>query len=845
MFSIARKLFGDTNAKELNRLRSLVEKINNLDDEIKRLKDIDLKEKTVYFKKLISKGVSIDDMLPEAFAVAREAAQRTIKMRHFDVQIIGGIVLHQGKIAEMATGEGKTLVATLPAYLNALTGKSVHIVTVNDYLAKRDRFWMGPVYEFLGLKVGLIQHDMNPEQRKEAYQSDVVYGTNNEFGFDYLRDNMSITPEEIVQHEHAFAIIDEVDSILIDEARTPLIISGPTDESTSKYFQIDKLIYRLKEEQDYKINEKEKTAYLTEEGVARMEKLLGVDNLYAQNNVHLQHHINQALKAHRLFRRDVDYVVKNGEVIIVDEFTGRLMFGRRYSDGLHQAIEAKENVAIARESQTLATITFQNFFRLYCKLAGMTGTAKTEENEFIEIYNLPVVVIPPNRPLIRNSFPDVIYKTEKEKFKAVVKEIKELNKQGRPVLVGTVSIEKSERLSKLLEKERIGHNILNAKNHEKEAEIVAEAGQRGRVTISTNMAGRGTDIVLGEGIAEMGGLHVIGTERHESRRIDNQLRGRAGRQGDPGSSRFFLALEDDLLRLFGSDRIANVMEKLGVEEDTPIDHPFITRSIEGAQKRVEGRNFEIRKQLLQFDNEMEFQRKIIYEQRKTVLLSDDVKDIISDMIDDIIDNMLQRYTSKNVYPEEWNLEDLKGNFYEIFGLTIDLPKDITALTIPYLQENLLEKAKKNYQEKENELGFLLMRQIEKMILLRIVDREWKDHLKRLDDLKQGIGLRAYGQKDPLTEYHFEAHNMFQNMVDNIKEDCIKFIFRVKVEKTPQPQITEQKSTNDVSVPLAGSKIKIEQKKQMTKDSSTKKKIGRNDPCPCGSGLKYKYCCGKK
>ena len=539
MLSIARRLFGDADTKELNRLKPLVNKINNLDGEIKGLKDIDLKEKTAYFKKLISEGVSIDSILPEAFAVVREAAQRTIKMRQFDVQLIGGMVLHQGKIAEMATGEGKTLVATLPAYLNALTGKSVHIVTVNDYLAKRDRFWMGPVYEFLGLKVGLIQHDMDPEQRKEAYQSDVVYGTNNEFGFDYLRDNMSITPEEIVQHEHAFAIIDEVDSILIDEARTPLIISGPTDESTSKYFQIDKLIYQLKEEQDYKINEKEKTAYLTEEGVVRMEKLLGVDNLYDQNNVHLQHHINQALKAHRLFRRDVDYVVKNGEVIIVDEFTGRLMFGRRYSDGLHQAIEAKENVVIARESQTLATITFQNFFRLYCKLAGMTGTAKTEEDEFIEIYNLPVVVIPPNRTLIRHSFPDVIYKTEKEKFKAAIEEIKELHKQGRPVLVGTVSIEKSERLSRLLEKEHIEHNILNAKNHEKEAEIVAEAGQRGKVTISTNMAGRGTDIVLGEGIAEMGGLHVIGTERHESRRIDNQLRGRAGRQGDPGSSRFF------------------------------------------------------------------------------------------------------------------------------------------------------------------------------------------------------------------------------------------------------------------------------------------------------------------
>lgn len=843
MVNIINKLFGDPNIRELNKLNPLVDKINQLDKEIKNLGDTVLQEKTLYFKKQITQGITVDEILPEAFTVVREVARRTINMRHFDVQLIGGMVLHQGKIAEMATGEGKTLVATLPAYLNALTGKSVHIITVNDYLAKRDRFWMGPVYEFLGLKVGLIQHDMNTEQRKEAYQSDVVYGTNNEFGFDYLRDNMSISPEEIVQYEHEFAIVDEIDSILIDEARTPLIISGPTEESTSKYFQIDKLIYHLKEEQDYKINEKEKTAYLTEEGVARMEKLLAVNNLYAQNNVHLQHHIIQALKAHKLFRRDVDYVVKNGEVIIVDEFTGRLMFGRRYSDGLHQAIEAKENVAIARESQTLATITFQNFFRLYHKLAGMTGTAKTEEDEFIEIYNLPVAVIPPNRPLIRHSYPDVIYKSEKEKFTAVVEEIKELHQQGRPILVGTVSIEKSERLSKLLNREHIEHNVLNAKNHEKEAEIVAEAGQRGKVTISTNMAGRGTDIVLGTGIAEMGGLHVIGTERHESRRIDNQLRGRAGRQGDPGSSRFFLALEDDLLRLFGSDRIANFMEKLGVEEGTPIEHPFITRSIEGAQKRVEARNFEIRKQLLQFDNEMEFQRKIIYEQRKTVLLSDNIRDIIVGMVEDTVENMVQRYTSKDVYPEEWNLEALKENFFEIFGITMDSPGDITSLTILYLQNNLLEKAREGYQEKEKELSSLLMRQIEKMILLRIVDREWKDHLKRLDDLKQGIGLRAYGQKDPLTEYHFEAHNMFQNMIDNIKEDCIKFIYRVKIEQ--KPHIAEQKIAVDQPAPvLSGEGVKSEQKKQMGKDVSSKKKIGRNDPCPCGSGLKYKHCCGK-
>ncbi len=844
MIKITSKLFGDPNSRELNKLKPLVEKINQLDAEVRDLSDSSLRGKTEYFRNQIKDGRTLDELLPAAFAVVREAARRTINMRHFDVQLIGGIVLHQGKIAEMATGEGKTLVATLPAYLNTLSGNSVHIVTVNDYLAKRDRFWMGPVYEFLGLKVGLIQHDMTTEQRKEAYQSDVVYGTNNEFGFDYLRDNMSINPEEIVQHQHEFAIIDEVDSILIDEARTPLIISGPAEESTKKYFQIDKLIYQLKEEIDYKINEKEKTAFLTEEGIAKMERLLGVDNLYAQQNINLQHHIIQALRAHKLFKRDVDYVVKDGEVIIVDEFTGRLMFGRRYSDGLHQAIEAKENVVIARESQTLATITFQNFFRMYKKLAGMTGTAKTEEDEFIEIYNLPVVVIPPNRKLIRYSYPDVIYRTEKEKFEAVVQEIKELNQKGRPVLVGTVSIDKSERLSNLLKKEKIDHNVLNAKNHEREAEIVAEAGQKGKVTISTNMAGRGTDIVLGPGVAEMGGLHVIGTERHESRRIDNQLRGRAGRQGDPGSSRFFLSLEDDLLRLFGSDRIAGFMEKLGVEEGTPIEHPFITRSIEGAQKRVEGRNFEIRKQLLEFDNEMEFQRRIIYEQRKTVLLSDNIKDIIMDMVVDTVNNMLQRYTNKEVYPEEWNLAALKDHFFDTFGILLDFPKDVTQFTIDQLQDDLLEKAKEGYYRKENELTPPLMRQIEKMILLRIVDREWKDHLKRLDDLKQGIGLRAYGQKDPLIEYHFEAHNMFQNMIENIKEDCIKFIYRVKIQQRPAVIKQQPEENYDSETKLAGKANKGKQVKQNLTSQFRKKKIGRNEPCPCGSGLKYKYCCGK-
>ncbi|MDI9596088.1 MAG: preprotein translocase subunit SecA [Atribacterota bacterium] len=844
MLNIVKKILGSSNDREIKRIIPLVEEINKLEESIKKLKDDDFKKRTEILQEKLKDGTEPEKILPEAFALVREAAKRTINMRHFDVQLIGGIVLYQGKIAEMATGEGKTLVATLPAYLNALQYKSVHIVTVNDYLAKRDRFWMGPVYEFLGLKVGLIQHDMNTRQRKEAYQSNIVYGTNNEFGFDYLRDNMSIHEADIVQEKHDYAIIDEVDSILVDEARTPLIISGPTEESTKKYFQIDKLVYHLKEEDDYKINEKERTIFLTEKGVAKMEKLLSIDNLYSQNNMVLQHHIIQALRAHKLYKKDVDYVVKDGEVIIVDEFTGRLMFGRRYSDGLHQAIEAKENVTIAKESQTLATITFQNFFRLYKKIAGMTGTAKTEEDEFIEIYNLPVVVIPTNKELKRHSFSDVIYRTEKEKFNAVISEIKELYKKGRPVLVGTVSIDKSERISKLLNLEKIEHSVLNAKNHEREAEIVAEAGQKGRVTISTNMAGRGTDIVLGEGVAGLGGLHVIGTERHESRRIDNQLRGRSGRQGDPGSSRFFLSLEDDLMRLFGSERIAGIMEKLGVEEGTPIEHSFITRSIEGAQKRVESRNFEIRKQLLEFDNEMEYQRKIIYEQRKTVLLRNDVKTIILDMIEDTITNMIHRYTNKDTYPEEWDLTSLKNNFYDTFGIKLEFDRDITELNIDILQNDLLKKSMEGYNNKEKELTPTLMRQIEKMILLKIVDREWKDHLKRLDDLKQGIGLRSYAQKDPLTEYHFEAHNMFQNMIENIKEDSVKFLYRVEIKN--RTDIPEERSKNyTVEGNVTGKKESPNNfNRKLTGKDNKKTKIGRNDPCPCGSGKKYKHCCGK-
>ena len=847
MFDWTKKIFGDPDEKELKRLQPIVEKINSYEPDILKLNDEELKNKTPEFRERLDKGETLDDILPEVFAVVREAAKRVTKMRPFDVQLIGGIVLHQGKIAEMATGEGKTLVATMPAYLNALSAGSVHIVTVNDYLAKRDRYWMGGIYEFLGLKVGLIQHDMRIDERKEAYEADITYGTNNEFGFDYLRDNMAVRLEDVVQKGYHFAIVDEVDSILVDEARTPLIISGPSEESTKMYQQVNKVATRLQKEADYKVYEKEKTITITEEGVSRIEGLLQINNLYDEKNINVQHHIIQALKAQKLFKRDVDYIVKNGEVIIVDEFTGRLMFGRRYSDGLHQAIEAKEGVVIARENQTLATITFQNYFRLYKKLSGMTGTSKTEEEEFVHIYNLPVVVIPPNKKLNRHHYTDVIYRTEIEKFKAVIQEIVEVHKMGRPILVGTVSIDKSETLSRLLKKENIGHNVLNAKNHEREAEIIAQAGQGRNVTISTNMAGRGTDIVLGEGIAKLGGLHVVGTERHESRRIDNQLRGRSGRQGDPGSSRFFLSLEDDLMRLFGSDRISGIMEKLGMEEDVPIEHPLVTKSIESAQKKVEGRNFEIRKQLLDFDNEMEYQRKVIYEQRRMVLESKDVKDHILEMVKDTIENILQNYTNKEIYPEEWDWSGLKGHINQIFAISLNIPKEeIPKLSITKLKDILTEKTFNIYELREKEFTLPLMRQIETMIVLRVVDREWKDNLRRLDELKQGIGLRAYGQKDPLMEYHFEANNMFQDMINSIKEEVVKFIYKVRLKKEESQGVSQTR--RETPAPIVSSQTKkspfIKRKGLEEEEGQKKKKIGRNDPCPCGSGLKYKHCCGK-
>ena len=847
MFDWTKKIFGDLNEKELKRLQPIVEKINSYETDISKLNDEELKNKTPKFRKRLNNGETLDDILPEVFAVVREAAKRVTKMRPFDVQLIGGIVLHQGKIAEMATGEGKTLVATMPAYLNALDGNSVHVVTVNDYLAKRDRYWMGEIYEFLGLEVGLIQHDMAIGERKKAYEADITYGTNNEFGFDYLRDNMAIRLEDVVQRGYDFVIVDEVDSILIDEARTPLIISGPTDESTKIYQQVNRIATRLQEEVNYKVYEKEKTITITEEGVTRIEGLLQIKNLYDEKNMSVQHHIIQALKAQRLFKKDVDYIVKDGEVIIVDEFTGRLMFGRRYSDGLHQAIEAKEGVVIARENQTLATITFQNYFRLYKKLSGMTGTAKTEEEEFIHIYNLPVVVIPPNKELIRYNYADVIYRTEKEKFKAVIKEIIEVHKMGRPILVGTVSIDKSETLSRLLKKENVGHNVLNAKNHEREAEIITQAGQGKNVTISTNMAGRGTDIVLGEGIAKLGGLHVVGTERHESRRIDNQLRGRSGRQGDPGSSRFFLSLEDDLMRLFGSDRISGIMEKLGMEEDIPIEHPLVSKSIESAQKKVEGRNFEIRKQLLDFDNEMEYQRKVIYEQRRMVLESKDVKEHVLEMVKDTIEDILKSYTNKEIYPEEWDWSGLKDHINQIFSISLVIPEEeIPKLSIPKLQDILTEKAFEIYELREKEFTPPLMRQIETMIVLRVVDREWKDNLRRLDELKQGIGLRAYGQKDPLMEYHFEAHNMFQEMINGMKEEVVKFICKVRLKKEESQGVRQVR--RETPAPIVSNQTKkspfVKREGLGEEEGQKKKKIGRNDPCPCGSGLKYKHCCGK-
>ncbi|HHW43165.1 MAG TPA: preprotein translocase subunit SecA [Desulfotomaculum sp.] len=864
----------DDNSREVKRLQRMVERINALEPEVSALADDDLRAKTGVFKERLERGETLDDLLPEAFAVVRETSRRVLGMRHFDVQLMGGIVLHQGRIAEMKTGEGKTLVATLPVYLNALTGRGVHVVTVNDYLARRDSEWMGKIYRFLGLSVGLIVHGLDAAERRRAYGADVTYGTNNEFGFDYLRDNMALHPDQLVQRELYYAIVDEVDSILIDEARTPLIISGQADKATDLYHTFARLVPRLTRDVDYTVDEKAHTVVLTEEGVARVEKMLGVENLYDDRHMQLTHHLNQALKAHALMKRDRDYVVKDGQVIIVDEFTGRLMFGRRYSDGLHQAIEAKEGVRVERESQTLATITFQNYFRMYEKLAGMTGTAATEEEEFRKIYKLDVVVIPTHMPMIRKDLPDVVYKTERAKFNAVVEEIARRHATGQPVLVGTISIEKSEILSQMLKKRGIPHQVLNAKYHEKEAEIVAQAGRLGAVTIATNMAGRGTDILLGgnpeflaaaeirgqgydphdpdprvqdlyraalekykrvteeehQRVVALGGLHIIGTERHESRRIDNQLRGRSGRQGDPGSSQFFSSLEDDLMRLFGSENIAGLMDRLGIEEDMPIEHNLITRSIESAQKRVENRNFDIRKHVLQYDDVMNQQREIIYRQRRQVLTGENLQEVIRQMIEETVQRTVDTYCPEGVHEEEWDLAGLLRQAEQLYLPGHKLaPEDFQDAGRQHIRDRLLAMALETYEAREAELGAELMRELERLVLLRIVDEKWMDHLDAMDQLREGIGLRAYGQKDPLIEYKFEGYEMFQNMIASIQEDVVRYIYRVNVVQTPRQRQTVENRYQEEGPPQP---VRREQK------------VGRNDPCPCGSGKKYKKCCGR-
>ena len=832
-------VFGDPNKKELKVCQGYVDKINALEPEISGLSDARLRAKTDEFRLRLTKGETLDDLLPEAFAVVREAAKRVMGLRHFDVQLMGGCILHRGKIAEMRTGEGKTLVATLPAYLNALEGKGVHVVTVNDYLARRDSEDMGRVYRFLGLSVGLITHEMDYPARKAAYAADITYGTNNEFGFDYLRDNMVISLDQMVQRPLHYAIVDEVDSILIDEARTPLIISGPGAQSTSLYQVMADVAAKLKEGEDYTVDEKQKTVAPTETGIAKTEKLLGVSNMYdGENGVDYSHQLMAALKAKALMHRDRDYVVKDGEVIIVDEFTGRLMFGRRYSEGLHQAIEAKEHVKVERESQTLATITFQNYFRMYDKLSGMTGTAKTEEQEFQKIYGLDVVVVPTNKPNIRIDYPDVIYKTRRAKYRAVANAIEELHKKGRPVLVGTTSIQQSEELSELLKKRGIEHNVLNAKFHEKEAEIVADAGQMGAVTIATNMAGRGTDIVLGDGVAELGGLHIIGTERHESRRIDNQLRGRCARQGDPGSTRFYLSLEDDLMRLFGSDNISGIMDKIGMEEDEPIEHKIVTRSIESAQKKVEARNFEIRKQVLEYDDVMNQQREVIYDQRRQILEKADLKETVLDMASHIVDRSMDMYAPKEAYSEDWDVKSLISYAEEFYAPAGFLKEEkLQEMSRDELETFLHKVAVDYYNAREENNTAPIMRELENLVMLKVVDSHWMEHLDAMDALREGIGLRAYGQRDPLVEYKFEAYEMFEAMKEAIVDDVVRYMYRVNVVTQPvvEDHLSEA-STNNPNVD--GS---TETPKEPVRNDST---VGRNDPCPCGSGKKYKNCCGK-
>jgi preprotein translocase subunit SecA len=842
MLNVLTKIFGSKNERVLKRLQPLVAQINELEGQMRALSDADLGAQTARFRERLDNGEPLDDLLPEAFATVREASQRVLSMRHFDVQLIGGIILHNGAIAEMKTGEGKTLVATLPCYLNALSGKGAHVITVNDYLARRDTEWMGQVYRFLGMQVGTILHGLNDQERKAAYGADITYGTNNEFGFDYLRDNMKFDVDSLVQRDLHFAVVDEVDSILIDEARTPLIISGPAEKSTHLYYQVNGIIPRLKKERDFTLDEKARSVTLTEEGVAAAESLLDVDNLYDPSNIDMLHHVNQGLKAHALFKRDVDYIVKNGEVIIVDEFTGRLMPGRRYSEGLHQALEAKENVKIENENQTLATITFQNYFRMYDKLAGMTGTADTEAAEFKKIYDLDVTVVPTNLPMVRQDFPDVIYKTRREKYEAVIEEIRELHKAGQPVLVGTINIDVSEQLSKQLKKRGVPHTVLNAKHHESEAEIVAEAGQPGAVTISTNMAGRGTDIKLGEGVQEVGGLHILGTERHESRRIDNQLRGRSGRQGDPGSSRFYMALEDDLLRIFGGERITSIMEKLGMQEGEPIEHNLISRAIENAQSKVEGHNFEIRKQLLEYDDVMNQQREVIYKQRRDLLTGIDIRDTIEDILMDAAEGQAGQFADERAHAAEWDWEALSNSLFGQFGLKIDTPDEDTldGLTAEGLAELIYEVCHQAYLEKAAAIGDEEFRKIERYIMLQTVDTLWKDHLLSMDHLKEGIGMRAYAQQNPLLVYKKEGFDMFQDLMERIKEETLGILFRIQLADPDTLQERHQPREQDLV--FSGSSGGSPAKKKPVQRAS--KKVGRNDPCPCGSGKKFKKCCGK-
>ncbi len=899
MFGILTKIIGTKNEREIKKLLPVVEQVNAFEPLMTSLDEAGLKAKTDEFRKRLGTDESIDGILPEAFAVVREVSRRVLGMRHFDAQLIGGMVLNSGRIAEMKTGEGKTLAATLAVYLNALDGHGVHVVTVNDYLAKRDTQWMGPIYHFLGLSVGIIQHDssfiydpsyhsedkrlqkLNSATRQEAYRADITYGTNNEFGFDYLRDNMRYDINDYVQREVNYAIVDEVDSILIDEARTPLIISGPAEESTDKYYKIDKMAPRLKKDIDYTIDEKAQTVALTEDGSVKVENMLGVGNLYEPSNIELVHHINQALRAHTLFKCDVDYLVKDNEVVIVDEFTGRLMPGRRWSDGLHQAIEAKEGVKIASENQTLATITFQNYFRMYKKLSGMTGTADTEAEEFAKIYNLDVVVVPTNEPMIRTDYPDVIYKTEKAKFRAIIEEIEDCYKKGQPVLVGTISIEKSELLSSMLRKKKIPHSVLNAKYHEKEAEIIAQAGASYSLTLATNMAGRGTDIVLGgnpEGRAKdmlkdkkefsrqelesaqnkskelckkdrdkvisLDGVHILGTERHEARRIDNQLRGRSGRQGDPGTSRFYLSLEDDLMRIFASDKISGLMGRLGMDESQPIEHRWVSKAIESAQRKVEAHNFDIRKHLIEYDDVMNKQRTEIYLFRREILSGERLKERLLEMVEDVLDELLLIYCPEDKHTEEWDVSGLSEVIFRQFSIypgRNELSNWVTPDTektknIEELHQRLSEEAKQAYENKEKEIGAEILRYMEKVVMLQVVDLQWKDHLLSMDHLKEGIGLRGYGQRDPLIEYKKEAFDAFAAMSGRIASEVVNRLFKMQIARGEDTHKKIALKPSKIQYNIAGGG---EKPQTVVKD----KKIGRNDPCICGSGKKYKKCCG--